>query len=215
MCSSDLVALGEVSAHLTVGVHSVTRWGAVESTLDLVRTLAADDPALRGSLPLGVDLADPDATTEDVAAVLSGLQRWLGEVDPAAVADSLRARTWAQVRPAPVAPLAQAGAAAALGTGTVLRVRPLLRVQLREPAGDRVSLVAGRRTHDFPASTHPALAALFAAGELEVGELPGLDAADQLTLARRLVTESIAVVPDARAGAPGGHDGDRDDTGGA
>jgi bifunctional lysine-specific demethylase and histidyl-hydroxylase NO66 len=30
-----------------------------------------------------------------------------------------------------------------------------------------------------------------------VGDLPGLDPADRLTLARRLVTESVAVVPDA------------------
>jgi lysine-specific demethylase/histidyl-hydroxylase NO66 len=204
------VALGGISAHLTIGVHSVTRWGAVESALDLVRTLAADDPELRRSLPLGVDLADPGTTTEDVAAVLSGLHRWLDRVDPAAVADALRARTWAQVRPAPVAPLAQSSAAAALDTDTALRVRPLLRVQLREPVGDRVALVAGRRTHDLPATTRPALAALLAAGELKVGDLPGLDAADQLTLARRLVTESIAIVPDARAGAPAGHDGGRD-----
>jgi hypothetical protein len=202
------VALGEISAHLTIGVHSVTRWGAVESALDLVRTLAADDPALRGSLPLGVDLADPRATAEDVAAVLAGLHRWLDQVDPGAVADSLRARTWSQVRPAPVSPLAQSSALAALDADTVLQVRPLLRAQLRGPVGDRVALVAGRRTHDLPAGTHPALAALLAAGELKVGDLPGLDAADQLTLARRLVTESIVIVPDAR---PGGavHDGDR------
>jgi bifunctional lysine-specific demethylase and histidyl-hydroxylase NO66 len=197
------VALGAISAHLTVGVHPVTRWGAVESTLDLVRTLAAEDPTLRGSLPLGVDLADPGTTAADVAAVLAGLHRWLDRVDPAAVADALRARTWAQVRPAPVAPLAQSGAAASLTGDTVLRVRPLLRMQLREPVGDRVALVAGRRTHDLPGSTHPALAALLDAGELKVGDLPGLDAADQLTLARRLVTESIAIVPDARAGAAG------------
>jgi hypothetical protein len=164
-------------------------------------------------LPLGVDLADPAATTDDVAAALAGLHRWLDQVDPAAVADALRARTWAQVRPAPVAPLAQSSAAAALATDTVLRVRPLLRVQLRDPVGDRVALVAGRRTHDLPATTHRALAALLTAGEVKVGDLPGLDAADQLTLARRLVTESIAIVPDARAGARDGHDGTRGDTG--
>jgi hypothetical protein len=48
---------------------------------------------------------------------------------------------------------------------------------------------------------------------VKVGDLPGLDAADQLTLARRLVTESIAIVPGARAGAGDGHDGARGDTG--
>jgi lysine-specific demethylase/histidyl-hydroxylase NO66 len=193
------IALGQISAHLTVGVHPVTRWSAVESALDLVATLAADDPELRGSLPLGVDLADPAATADDVAAALAGLHRWLDLVDPAEVADRLRARTWGQVRPAPVAPLAQSAAAAALTGDTVLRLRPLLRVALREPVGDRVTLLAGRRSLELPSATRPALGALLAAGELAVADLPGLGAEDQLTLARRLVTESVVVVPDAAA----------------
>jgi hypothetical protein len=190
-------ALGEISAHLTIGVHSVTRWGAAEAALDLVRTLAAEDPELRGSLPLGVDLADPDALRDDVTAVVEGLREWLGRVDPAEVADRLRARTWAQVRPEPVAPLAQSAAAAALTAGTVLRLRPRLRCVLRDEDGGRVTLVAGRRTHSFPASVRPALAELLAVGELKVGDLPDLEPADRITLARRLVTESVAVVPDA------------------
>ncbi|WP_318014273.1 cupin domain-containing protein [Geodermatophilus sp. YIM 151500] len=193
-------ALGEISAHLTVGVHAVTRWSAAEAALDLVRTLAVDDADLRRALPLGVDLADPAAVRDDVATVVEALKSWLDRVDPDEVADRLRARTWSQVRPEPVAPLAQSAAAASLTGETVLRLRPRLRCVLREPVGDRVALVAGRRTHDLPASTRPALAALLAAGELKVGDLTGLDAADQLTLARRLVTESVAVVPDAVAG---------------
>ncbi|MCU1606323.1 MAG: hypothetical protein JWP46_2788 [Modestobacter sp.] len=206
------VALGQISAHLTVGVHPVTRWGAVESALDLLRTLAADDAELRSSLPLGVDLADPAAAAEDVAAALAGLHRWLDRLDRTEVADRLRARSWGQVRPQPVAPLAQSAAAAALDGDTLLRVRPLLRVQLREAVADRVTLVIGRRSLELPASTRPALAALLAAGELTVADLPGLDSDEQLTLARRLVTESVAVVPDATADrrpGPGGHDGDR------
>ncbi|MGY1822280.1 cupin domain-containing protein [Geodermatophilus sp. SYSU D00079] len=209
-------ALGEISAHLTIGVHPVTRWAAAESALDLVRVLAAEDPELRRSLPLGLDLADPSAVTGDVVEVVAALKGWLDRVDPAEVADRLRSRTWAQVRPEPVAPLAQATAAAALSTDTVLRVRPRLRCQLREPDGDRVTLVAGRRSLELPASTRPALAALLAAGELKVADLPGLDDTDQLTLARRLVTESIAVVPDAVVpGRPPGEDGARDGAPGA
>jgi lysine-specific demethylase/histidyl-hydroxylase NO66 len=206
------VALGQISAHLTVGVHPVTRWGAVESALDLLRTLAADDAELRSSLPLGVDLADPAAAAEDVAAALAGLHRWLDRLDRTEVADRLRARSWGQMRPQPVAPLAQSAAAAALDGDTLLRVRPLLRVQLREAVADRVTLIIGRRALELPASTRPALAALLAAGELTVADLPGLDSDEQLTLARRLVTESVAVVPDATADRrpnPGGHDGDR------
>jgi ribosomal protein L16 Arg81 hydroxylase len=208
-------ALGQISAHLTIGVHSVTRFAAVESVLDLVRGLAATDPELRRSLPLGVDLADPSSVAGDVAAVVAGLQRWLEQVDPAEVADRVRSSTWSQVRPEPVSPLAQATAAAALTGDTVLRVRRRLRVQLREPVGERVTLVAGRRTHDLPASTHPALTALLATGELKVADLPGLPADDQLTLARRLVTESVVTVPDAVPGDPreapvhdGGHGGE-------
>ncbi len=194
-------ALGEISAHLTIGVHNVTRWGAVESALDLVRTLATDDPALRASLPLGVDLSAPGTTADDVAAVLAGLHAALDRVDPAAVADRLRSRTWAQVRPEPVAPLAQSTAAAALTTDTVLRVRPRLRAQLREAVGEEVVLVAGRQHRRFAAAQRPALAELLAVGELKVGDLPGLAAEEQVELGRRLVVEAVAVVPDARSAA--------------
>ena len=192
-------ALGRISAHLTVGVHPVTRWAATESALDVLRTLAAEDPRLRRSLPLGVDLADPSTVAGDVARVLAALHAWLDRVDPADVADRLRARTWAQVRPEPVPPLAQSAAAAALTPDTVLRLRRHLRCRLLEPDESWVGLVAGRRTHELPAEARPALAALLATGELKVGDLPGLPEADRLTLARRLVTEGIAVVPDAVA----------------
>jgi hypothetical protein len=187
-------ALGAISAHLTIGIHPVTRWAAAESALDLVRVLAAEDPELRRSLPLGVDLADPASVADDVATVVTALRGWLDRVDPAEVADRLRARTWSQVRPEPVAPLAQASAAAALSPDTVLRLRRRLHCQLREAADGRVTLVAGRRSLELPAGTRPAVAELLAAGELKVADLPGLDAADRLTLARRLVTESIATV---------------------
>ena len=207
-------ALGEISAHLTVGIHSVTRWAAAESVLELVRTLAAEDGSLRGSLPLGLDLSSPEMVAEDVAAVVDGLREWLGRVDPADVADRMRARAWAQVRPEPVGPLAQSAAAAALTPDTVLRLRTRLRATLRDAEDGHVTVLAGRRTHIFPADVRPALDELLAAGELRVGDLPGLDPADRITLARRLVTEAIATVPDATvadAAAPvppaGGHDG--------
>jgi len=196
-------ALGEISAHLTIGVHSVTRWAAAESALDLVATLAAEDPELRGSLPLGVDLGDPGAVREDVTAVIAGLRDWLGRVDPAEVAERLRARTWAQVRPEPVAPLAQSAAAAALSPETVLRLRRRLRCSLRDGADGRVALLAGRRSHSFPADVRPALTALLAAGELKVGDLPALDLTDRITLARRLVTEAVVTVADATVPDPG------------
>jgi hypothetical protein len=195
------VALGEISAHLTIGVHPVTRWAAAEAALELLRTAAVGDPELRRSFPLGLDLAAPDTTRDDVALAITGLQDWLGRLDPADVAERLRARTWAQVRPEPVAPLAQSAAAAAIDAGTVLRLRRRLRCVLRDGDDGAAVLVAGRRTHTFPSGVREALAALLSAGELKVADLPGLPAADQVVLARRLVTESIATVPDAAAAA--------------
>jgi lysine-specific demethylase/histidyl-hydroxylase NO66 len=150
--------------------------------------------------------------------VIAGLQDWLGRVDPAEVADRLRTTTWAQVRPEPVAPLAQSSAAAALAPETVLRLRRRLRCSLRDAPDGRVTLLAGRRTHTFPAEVRDALGALLSAGELKVADLPGLDPADALTLARRLVTESVATVPEAGSptgGATGSrHDGARGDASG-
>jgi hypothetical protein len=205
-------ALGEISAHLTIGIHPVTRWAAAESALDLVRAMAAEDPQLRGSLPLGLDLADPAAIRDDVAAVVAGLREWLDRVDPAEVADRLRARTWAQVRPEPVTPLATSAAATALTAESVLRLRRRLRCALRDGDDGRVTLLAGRRSHTFPGEARAALTALLAAGELKAGDLPGLDPDDRLTLARRLVTEAIATVAHAE-GETGRHAADVHDGG--
>ena len=50
-------ALGGVSVHLTIGIHSHTRHDLVRSLLEL----AEEDPRLRRSLPLGVDIGDPES----------------------------------------------------------------------------------------------------------------------------------------------------------
>jgi hypothetical protein len=71
-------ALGEVSVHLTVGVHSVTRFAVAEALLDA----AADDPALRGSLPLGVDLSDAEAVRPYVEETVQALDRPAGAERP-------------------------------------------------------------------------------------------------------------------------------------
>ena len=142
--------------------------------------------------------------------MLAGLREWLGRVDPDEVADRLRARTWAQVRPEPVAPLASSAAATALTADTVLRLRRRLRCALRDADDGRVTLLAGRRSHSFPGEVREALTGLLAAGELKVGDLPGLDDEDRLVLARRLVTDAIAtvVVAPPPEGAPGRHSAD-------
>ncbi len=99
-------ALGDVSAHLTVGIHVVTRHAVVQE----LAALAADDVELRRSLPLGLDL-DSDVTLEEVAAAVAAFVRSLEQADAGAVAERLRTTVADMKPPAPVAPLAQAIAA--------------------------------------------------------------------------------------------------------
>ena len=98
------------SCHLTVGVHPVTRYAVLEALLDVV----SDEPLLRASLPLGVDVADPADLEADLQATVEALVARLGAVTAADVADRLARRGLGSARPAPIGPLAQAADLGAL-----------------------------------------------------------------------------------------------------
>ncbi|MFI7648152.1 cupin domain-containing protein [Micromonospora sp. NPDC049460] len=177
------------SLHLTVGVRALTRYALVEELL----ALAAEDQRLRATLPFGTDVADPDAIEPELTETVEALRDWLLRADPAAVAARLRQRAWPAARPAPIRPLAQAAALAALDADTRLAPRPGLRWQLA-PQGDRVALRLFDRTITLPASCAPAVRALLTGEATRVGDLPGLDDdADRVTLARRLLREAVVV----------------------
>jgi hypothetical protein len=76
--------------------------------------------------------------------------------------------------------------------GDRVRLRGLLRHALRSTS-DRVELELADRTLSLPAATEPAVKALLSGEVLTVGELPGLDAAEQVTLVRRLLREAVVV----------------------
>ncbi|MCX4390435.1 cupin domain-containing protein [Micromonospora peucetia] len=177
------------SLHLTVGVRALTRYTMVEELL----ALAAEDQRLRATLPFGTDVSDPDAIEPELTETVEALRDWLLRADPAAVAARLRQRAWPAARPAPIRPLAQAAALAALDADTRLARRPGLRWRL-SPRGDQVALVLFDRTITLPASCAPAVHALLGAESVRVGDLPGLDDdTDRLTLARRLLREAVLI----------------------
>lgn len=182
-------ALGDVSCHLTVGVHPVTRRTVLDALVDLV----SDDVELRTSLPMGVDLGDPAAVEADVAATVAALAARLPAVTAADVAARLGAELVGTHRPEPVPPLATAAALAVLDAGSVLRVRRALRHTV-ELDGDDLLLRLHDRTLRLPATTAKAVRALLDGERLRVGDLPGMDADDALVLARRLVREAVVVV---------------------
>jgi len=186
------VATGGVTCHLTVGVHPVTRHALLEELLGLL----AARPELRRSLPLGIDPADPATVAGEVEATLDAVAGALPAVTAPDLAARLAARLVTSNRPAPIGPLAQAAALARLGPETVLRARAHQRVALAVE-GDTLQLRLGDRTLRLPADTAKAVRALLDGEALRVADLPGLDEAGGLALARRLVREAVAVVEPA------------------
>jgi ribosomal protein L16 Arg81 hydroxylase len=186
-------AVGEVSLHLTVGVKTISRYALVELLLEL----AAEDPALRVPLPLGVEVAEPADIADDLAATVAVLRDWLGTVTAQEVADHLRARYWPASRPAPLRPLVQAETIRSLTTETRVRVRPGLRWQLRGERADRVVLGVFDRSVSFPAQCEAALRQVLGGSPWRVGSLAGLDHPDDcVVLVRRLLCEGIVVTAD-------------------
>ncbi|MGJ9411660.1 cupin domain-containing protein [Aeromicrobium sp. CF4.19] len=129
-------ALGDVSTHVTIGVHTWTRHALAEEMLDRAAELLAEDEDVRASLPLGVRVTDAADLDADVSMVRQRLHDAIDAVTLAALAARLAPRVDAATRPAPVGPLAQLRAAQSLGDDTVIVVlRPHVRARLEETDG--------------------------------------------------------------------------------
>ncbi|MGD8167571.1 cupin domain-containing protein [Herbiconiux sp. P16] len=179
-------ALGGTSVHLTVGVAAYTRADVVRA---LVSTLG-EVPALRSSLPLGIDLSDPEALRPLVDETVAELVRALTAVpdahdvaandiapagfraaDPAAtVSRRLAARFAEATRPEPLAPLATIDAIAALGGSSAVRWRGSLAARI-DSSGDRVRIVTPTKTVALPLEAEAAVRLLHAGapGALDTG----------------------------------------------
>ncbi len=107
-------AQGAVSIHLTLGVHTWTRYALAERLVQEALSSLRDDPYVRESLPAG-DLVGEDHELR--ARVLNAVQRADSYAD-------LRAPRAASARPGPLGPLAQLAAVARLTDDTWVRVRP-------------------------------------------------------------------------------------------
>ena len=82
-------ALGGVSIHLTIGIHSHTRHDLVRTLLEL----AEEDPRLRQSLPLGVDFGDPAQLGSDLAATAAALAEQIQAASASEIAPVMARRT--------------------------------------------------------------------------------------------------------------------------
>jgi len=183
-------ALGQISIHLTVGVHPVTRHRLVRQLI----ARAQDDPALRTSLPMGVDLGDSQVLAPELSATVSALAAHLasaaGSAAVEAVAAAVADEVTMQTRPAPLGPLAQLQAVETLGPETVLQLRRGLRCRIARRDGE-LQLRLLDRTIELAISAENAVKAVLTGELLTPATLPGLDADEQLALARRLLREGV------------------------
>ena len=183
-------ALGEISIHLTVGIHPVTRHHLVQQLIARAR----DDPALRTSLPMGVDLGDSQVLAPELSATVSALAAHLasaaGSASVEAVAAGVADEVTTQTRPAPLGPLAQLQAVETLGPETVLQLRRGLRCRIARRGGE-LQLRLLDRTIELATSAENAVKAVLTGELLTPATLPGLDADEQLALARRLLREGV------------------------
>jgi hypothetical protein len=181
-------SLGEISGHVTIGVHPVTRHALAAE----VFAALADDVELRRSLPVGVDLSDPDAIGSEVEATVAALHAAIDRLDRDAIARGVGRHLAAATRPAPLAPLQQFSAAATLGLGSPVRLRRGLRLTLRAE-DDHLIISLFDKDLRLPAAVTQAVHAATSGRSVTADCLPGVDAVQGLALLRQLLGEGIVV----------------------
>jgi hypothetical protein len=173
-------ALGETSAHLTVGVRVWTRHHLLAEVL---AQLAAVE-SLREPLPLGIDVTDPASLGLELAETVDSLRAALLDISTDDVAARMRRAAASAIRAEPVGPMAQARAVGSLDLWSSLRWRRHLAAQL-QPAGAELVVRTAETTLRVPAAAEPALRRLLAGETLTVAELGADDGLDD-QLADRL-----------------------------
>jgi cupin superfamily protein len=178
-------ALGGTSIHLTIGVHSWTRYALAEQLVgQALRTLAAD-PTLRRSLPLGLDFTDPTSLSSDTELVGRLVAEALERANADRALQSLQQAARGTQRAAPVGPLRQLRDAGTIHPDTEITLRRHLAATL-DHIGE--GAVIRSRAEDFPIAEEDVapIKSLLDVGSARADDL-GLD------LARRLVLAGLAV----------------------
>ncbi|MGW7080055.1 cupin domain-containing protein [Streptomyces sp. NPDC054866] len=166
-------AQGEVSIHLTLGIHSWTRYALAEQLAQSALAALRDDPEMRSTLPLGVD--GPEG---EIDLVRERLLAALTKVDPAPLFHRTRR---GQGRPAPLGPLAQLRAVDGLGPHSRVRLRGELEARLEGP---RLTTRVGWL--DFTATDLPSVTRMLDGEVRTAGDL-GVEPVERLLRAGVLV----------------------------
>lgn len=178
-------ALGGVSTHLTFGIHVWTRFALAQQLMHQALRTLADDPVMRASLRLGVDVSDPNETRQDFDVVAAVLADAVEQADLDLMSESLSRDARSSQRAAPIGPLKQLHDAESLTAETRLVLRRHLATAVDHTgSGTMVRSRAG----DMTVAEHEVgpLKALLTNGVADVDDLG-------LNLARRLLLAGLAI----------------------
>lgn len=177
-------ASGDVSIHVTLGIHTWTRTHVARAMADLAVSRVLEDVHQRAPLPLGVDLASADDIADDVETVRQALVDAVDLLDTAAVARCLDRRETPTTRPSAVGPLAQAARASGLTAASEVELRAHVHARLETDLDGSATLHSRAASLPVPLGAQGAVAALLATGH-STAEALGLD------LARTLLRHGI------------------------
>jgi bifunctional lysine-specific demethylase and histidyl-hydroxylase NO66 len=179
-------ALGGVSTHLTLGVHVWTRYAIAEQLMRQALSSLAENPDLRTSLPLGVDVANPHEIRPDVELITAALATAVTQGDVDQISIALQASARSNQRAAPIGPLKQLSDAAVITVDTKIVLRPHVMASIDHTAS---GILIRSRAGDLAVAQSDVvpLTTLLMTGIATAGDL-GLD------LARRLLLSGLAIV---------------------
>jgi lysine-specific demethylase/histidyl-hydroxylase NO66 len=179
-------ALGGVSTHLTLGVHVWTRYALAEQLMHQALQALANNPAVRGSLTLGIDVADPTELRQDVDLVTAALADAVKHVDIDQMSEVLLRSARSNQRAEPVGPLKQLRDADVITADTQIVLRRHLIASLDHTGAD---IVLRSRAGDLTVTESDVapLKTLLTAGVARAGDL-------SLDLARRLLLAGVVIV---------------------
>ncbi|MGH1565207.1 cupin domain-containing protein [Mumia sp. DW29H23] len=179
-------ALGDVSTHLTLGVHAWTRHAVAGELAHVLLETLSDDAEVRASLAAGIDVGYADRIGADVDLVRDRLAAALSGVDAQVVARRLAAASRRAGRAAPVGPVSQLRATQDLSVDDRVTLRDHLQAAVRPRRDGGGDLVSRAGTVRLGAGELDAVGDLLTSGETSVAAL-GID------LARRLLAAAVVV----------------------
>ena len=182
------VSLGEISGHITVGVHPVTRRMLANQLFESL----SDDLELRRPLPAGVDLSDESVLAEELQATIAALRGAIDRLDRAAVARSVGRHLATATRPSPLRPLEQLSFASNLKAADRVRLRPGLRLTLR-PDGQHLVVCLPDKEIRLDSASADATRIATSGGVVTANDLADLDVTAGLALLSRLLRDGIVV----------------------